>query len=259
MTPEEEVRRLNRLIRQYEDIWRTTPDADQKDRAARQLRELRAYRDKILAVNVIDRGKVEEPKEAVDALAAWPLLLQLAADDDEKTPDVDGEVHHVALYLEHFSAEYLPFLTETRLKLDLKRAIERDAFYRRFQELERRLEDWREAHRRLDDGGFNRDLEKEIRTRLFKLKRVLVVEASRFFRSLQRFARVLGEDAGSDGVQCLNAKDEIAFDPIEGTRRLAGMTVEKALGELEALAAEAIDYLSIPEIGNQESDSADRR
>jgi hypothetical protein len=258
MTPEEEVRRLNRLIRQYEDVWRTTPDADQKERASRQLRELRAYRDKILAVNVIDRGKVDEPKEAPDALAEWPLLRELEAADD-KTADLDVEVRHVALYLDHFSQEYLPFLTETRLKLDLKRAIERDAFYRRFQELERRLEDWREAHRRLDDGGFNRDLENEIRTRLFKLKRILAVEASRFFRSLQRFARVLVEDARTDGVQCLNAKDEIAFDPIEGVRRLAGRTVEEALGELEVFATEAVDYLSIPEIGNQESDSADRR
>ncbi len=258
MTPEEEVRRLNRLIRQYETVWRTTPDDDQKDRAARQLHELRAYRDRILAVNVIDRGQVEEPKDAPDALASWPILHELAA-IDEAPADMDHEIHHIALYLGYFAAEFLPFLTETRLKLDFKHAIERDGFYRRFQELERRLDDWREARKRLDDGGFNRDLESDIRTRLFKLKRVVIVEASRYCRALQRFAGTLLEDAGGDGVLCMNAKDEISFDPVEGERKLAGRTVEEALVELEGFAVEAIDYLSVPEIGSQENDGADRR
>ena len=34
MTPEEELKRLNKLIRQYETVYRTTPDAEQRERAA---------------------------------------------------------------------------------------------------------------------------------------------------------------------------------------------------------------------------------
>jgi hypothetical protein len=60
MTPEEELKRLNRLIRQYEIVYKTTPDADQRERVESKLKELRGYRDMILAVNVINRSEMED-------------------------------------------------------------------------------------------------------------------------------------------------------------------------------------------------------
>jgi hypothetical protein len=257
MTPEEELRRLNRLIRQYETVYRTTADADQRDRAGRELKELKSYRDKILAVNVIDRGKLDEPSAAADALAEYPVLSVLVA-ADTGTWEGDQEVRHIALYLGHFEREFLPLLTETRLKLDFKHSLERDGFYRRFQEVQRRLSDWHEAHRRLEEGGFNRDLESEVRTRIFKLKRNLAVEANRLFRSAQRFAGVLVEDAGGDGVKCLNGDETVAFDRIEGSRQLAGLSITGALQALQAFAGEVAGYLRIPEVEDQENERADR-
>lgn len=258
MTPEEEVRKLNRLIHQYETVYRTTTDADQRDRAGRELKELRAYRAKILAVNVIDRGKVADPGDAADALAGYPVLSRLVAGDTEPW-EGDQEVRHIALYLGHFEREFLPILTETRLKLDFKHSLERDGFYRRFQEVQRRLDDWQEAHRRLDDGGFNRDLESEVRTRIFKLERNLAVEASRLFRAVQRFAAALVEDARGDGVKCLNGDDPIEFDRIEGERLLAGLPVVDALQALESFAEEVAGYLRVPDVEGPENERADRR
>jgi len=258
MTPEEELRRLNRLIRQYETVYRTTADADQRERAGRELKELKSYRDKILAVNVIDRGKLSEPPAGGDALADFPVLSRLVAGDTD-AGEGDQEVRHIALYLGHFEREFLPILTETRLKLDFKHSLERDGFYRRFQEVQRRLDDWREAHRRLDDGGFNRELEGEVRTRIFKLERNLAVEASRLFRAVQRFAEVLLEDARGDGVMCLNGDAPISFDRIEGERLLAGLPVTDALQQLDAFAAEVTVYLRVPAVEGQENDRADRR
>lgn len=258
MTPEEELRKLNRLIRQYETVYRTTADPDQRERAAHELKELKSYRSKILAVNVIDRGKLAEPAAADDELADFPTLSRLAAGDDE-AGEGDREVRHIALYLGHFEREFLPILTETRLKLDFKHSLERDGFYRRFQEVQRRLDDWREAHRRLDAGGFNRELESEVRTRLFTLERNLAVEACRFFRAIQRFAETLVEDARGDGVKCLNGDEPIVFDRIEGERLLAGLPVIEALERLDAFAAEAAAYLRIPAVEGQENERADRR
>jgi hypothetical protein len=257
MTPEEELRRLNRLIRQYQTVYRTTADADQRDRAGHELKELKSYRDKILAVNVIDRGKLDEPSAVVDALEDYPVLSGLVA-ADTGTWEGDQEVRHIALYLGHFEHEFLPLLTETRLKLDFKHSLERDGFYRRFQEVQRRAQDWHEAHRRLDEGGFNRDLESEVRTRIFKLKRNLAVEANRLFRSAERFAGVLVEDAGGDGVKCLNGDATVAFDRIEGDRLLAGRSITEALQALQAFAGEVAGYLRIPEVEDQENDRADR-
>jgi hypothetical protein len=258
MTPEEEIKKLNRLIRQYETVYRTTADADQRERAGHELKELKSYRAKILAVNVIDRGKLAEQPAAGDALADFPVLSRLVAGDDDSW-EGDQEVRHIALYLGHFEREFLPILTETRLKLDFKHSLERDSFYRRFQEVQRRLDDWREAHRRLDDGGFNRDLESDVRTRIFKLERNLTVEASRLFRAVQRFADILLEDARGDGVKCLNGDEPINFDRIEGERLLAGLPVTDALQTLAGFAAEVAGYLRIPDVEGQENDRADRR
>jgi hypothetical protein len=258
MTPEEELKKLNRLIHQYETVYRTTADADQRDRAGHELKELKSYRDKILAVNVIDRGKLAEQPEAGDALADFPVLSRLVA-GETGTWEGDQEVRHIALYLGHFEREFLPILTESRLKLDFKHSLERDGFYRRFQEVQRRLDDWREAHRRLDAGGFNRDLETEVRTRIFKLERNLAVEASRLFRAVQRFAEVLVDDARADGVMCLNGGAPIVFDRIEGDRILAGVPVTDALQALDDLAGEVTGYLRVPESEDQENDRADRR
>ncbi len=125
--------------------------------------------------------------------------------------------------------------------------------------MQRRLDDWREAHRRLDAGGFNRDLETEVRTRIFKLERNLAVEASRLFRAVQRFAEVLVEDSRGDGVKCLNGDAPIVFDRIEGERLLAGLPVTDALQALDDLTAEVTGYLRVPESEDQENDRADRR
>src|SRR5512136_82568 len=111
MTPEEELKRLNRLIHQYETVYRTTADSDQKERASRELKELKSYRAKILTVNVIDRGKLAETPTAADELGDYPILAGLVA-GDSAVWEGDQEVHHISLYLSHFEQELLPVLTE---------------------------------------------------------------------------------------------------------------------------------------------------
>jgi hypothetical protein len=256
MTPEEELKRLNKLIHQYETVYRTTTDAEQRERTARQLKEMKSYRAKILAVNEIDRGQVEEQAPAGDELAAFPILRGLAAVDSSGIED--QELARIVLYARHFEGEYLPFLTEKQLKLDFKFSMDRDSFYRRFQGLDRKVKDYLDERKRLEDGVFSKDVEAEFRKRGFKLKRGIAVEESRFFRALARFAKELVEDASGDGVKCLNGEAEIAFDEIEGTKLLEGKTVVEALRELQSLADEAVSYLSIPEIETQENERADR-
>src|SRR5271169_1503345 len=80
MTPAEEVRGLNKLIRQYETVFRTTPDPDQRVRVQRQLKDLQRYREKILTVHIIDdQDLVEEDEEGTDPLESAPLLRGLLA------------------------------------------------------------------------------------------------------------------------------------------------------------------------------------
>jgi hypothetical protein len=272
MTPEEELARLNRLISQYATVYRTTTDPDQKERVERQVKELRSYRDKLLAVNVIENTEVEQPEEE-DELAAFPLLETLRAEnvalpygDALESVAAKGanptasqeEVFNLSLYARRFEREFLPFLTEKKLKLDFKYSMDRDAFYSPLQALQRRIVDYRQETRRLAEGAVNREMEMETKKRTGKMARLLSVEGARLFRGLQHFAADLEEDADGDGVKCLNADDTIQFDRVEGTRQLEGLSVREALRELGALAEEAVSYLNVPDIEGQETGRADR-
>src|SRR5271157_459809 len=273
MTPEEEVKRLNKLIRQYETVYRTTPDPDQKERVERQLKDLKGYREKILAVNVLNEQDLDEEVEGEDPLDSAPQLRALllknrseAAGEavppftvgDAAATTAQEEMFHLAVYVRHFEREFLPFLTEKQLKLDFKYSLDRDAFYNSFQAIQRKISSYRDESRRLADGLVSRDMELEIRKRTLKLTRLIQADAARFFRAIDRFCRDLIEDTHGDMVKCLNCNGVISFDSIEGARLLQGRTVGGAVGDLREFTAEAITYLNIPEIDGQESERADR-
>ncbi len=272
MTPEEEVKGLNKLIRQYETVYRTTPDAEQRDRAERQLKELRSYRSKILAVNVINAEELEDAPSEEDEFASTPLLRQLVAQNtlsprDAIVPFATGnagpttaqkEMLNLCLYARYFEKEFLPFLAEKQLKLDFKHSLDRDSFYSSYQALQRKIDSYREENARLAEGIVSRDMELEIRKRSNKLVRLIEADAARFFRALEGFADALVEDARGDAVKCLNCDAEISFDSIEGRRALQGRKVADALADLRDFALEAIAYLNIPEIDSQENERADR-
>jgi hypothetical protein len=273
MTPEEEVKRLNKLIRQYETVYHTTPDPDQKERVERQLAELRSYKEKILTVNVIREEDLDDTPHPVDPLTTAPLLKALAEKNSAAPPAeavpsyasrgvpptvIQREMYHLALYLSFFEKEYLPFLTEKQLKLDFKYSLDRDSFYNRLQAIRRQLAAYGDENRRLKEGLVNREMELEVRKRTVKLTRYIQAEAARFFGALQRFCQDLEDDAHGDMVKCLNCNGVIHFDPIEGTRVLEGRTVGGALAELRQFAAEAVAYLNVPDIDVRENERADR-
>ena len=273
MTPEEEVKRLNKLIRQYESVHRTTPDPGQKVRVERQLNELRSYREKILSVNVIREQDLEDKPQTTDPLESAPVLKGLVEKNRAAAPadvvrsyaptggsatTIQQEMFHLALYLAYFEKEFLPLLTEKQLKLDFKYSLERDSFYNRYEAIRRKLASYGEENLRLREGLVNREMELEVRKRMVKLTRHIQAEAARFFGTLARFCQELEEDVHGDMVKFLNCNGVIHFDAIEGTRMLQGRTVGGALGELRQLAAEAVSYLNVPEIDTQENERADR-
>ena len=272
MTPEEELKRLNRLLAQYQTVYRTTPDPVQRGRAERQVRELRSYREKLLTVLVIEDTE-EQQVAAEDDLADFPLLAGLRAENlalpfaqavpsfaaaDTAPTASQEEIYNLCLYVRRFEKEFLPFLTEKQLKLDFKFSMDRDSFYGALQALQRRVVDYRDESVRVSKGSPSREVELENRKRAVKVARLVAVEGARFFRSVQHFAEELVEDAEADGVKCLNGDHEIEFDSLEGKRSLQGLPVKEALSELGLLSAEAVAYLNVPEIETQETRRADR-
>jgi hypothetical protein len=169
----------------------------------------------------------------------------LATNDAEPTPARE-EVFNLMVYARFFQSEFLPFLTEKRLKLDYKFSQDRDGFYRRFKELERKLDDFREEAARLLEGIVNREIALEMRKRIIKLKREIKLDMAKLFRAVQGFCEELIEDAEGIGVKCRNGSEEIAFDDIEGKHLLEGLWVTDALAVLAGLASEVVAYLKSP-------------
>jgi hypothetical protein len=263
MTPAEELRHLNRLIRQFESVFKSTRDPLQRERVTRELRQLRTYKQKLESFHEFDPRELEEPDEQDEPgeLEELPYLKRAMAAGGEKDSPAsrvraedyqDREVYQLALYLAYFEGEFLALLSETRLKLDFKHSLERDSFYHRFENLRRLLEDQREDARRMEDY-LGQKHEEEMRMRNFKKSRNLIMESDKFFRNLQRFSGGLAEDVAASGSICLNPRDLLRFDRLGGRRLLDGLSVEKALASLAEFSTEVSRFLNVPQIESQES------
>ncbi|MFI5367857.1 MAG: hypothetical protein ACHQ1F_02475 [Spirochaetia bacterium] len=260
LNPEEELKKTDRLIHQYQVVSRTTKNDEQRDRVERQIQELRSYRQKILDVIIVDtppqtETETEAPtqlkhlrrlSEAESYRPTEERIKPLAAEGVPATP-VQEEVFNLMMYMRFFQGEFLPVLTEKRLRLDYKFSIERDSFYGRYKDLERSLNDFREANERLSNGTLRRELEQESYMRLMKLRGRIKSDSAKLFRAVHAFCEELIEDADADGVKCLNGSEEIVFDEIEGTRLLAGRRVTDALVVLAGFSSEVVAYLNVPE------------
>lgn len=260
MTPAEELKKLNRIIRQFEAVFKSTKDPVQRERVTRELRKLKTYKEKVEGLYVIDPRELEEP-EPEDALDAYPYLKKvLSAGAREGSPVAevkdedypDREVYQLALYLAYFESEFLALLSETRLKLDFKYSLERDSFYHRFENLRRLLLDIREDASRMEEY-IGQKHEEEMRLRSFKKNRNVIMESDKLFRDLIRFAGSLAKDIAARGSTCLNAHDVLRLDKLHGRRELDGLKVEEALGELYSFCREVVDFLKVPQIDTQES------
>jgi hypothetical protein len=259
MTPEEELKALNRTIRQFESVYKSTKDQSQRDRVTKELKKLKTYRDKLESFHEFDPSDIEEPVE-VDEWEGLTYLKTILEKIGKKSKGKkesyedsfgDRELYFLFLYLNFFEEEFLTILSETKLKLDFKHSLERDSFYHRFANLRRLFENVNEDSSTVDLYAGQRH-EEDMRKRSFKKKRNVIVEADKFFRSVARFSAVLVTDIEAGGLICLNAEDTLRFDRIEGKRIFEGHNVHDALAELKAFAREVIEFLNVPQIESQE-------
>jgi hypothetical protein len=249
MTPVDELRKLNKLIRQFEVVYRSSGDPAQRDRVGVEIKKLKVYREKLEKFHQIDPNALPE-EEVSDQMELRPFLWGMVEKDRQVVACKDREIYHVSLYLRFFERDFLSILSETRLKLDFKHSLERDSFYHRFESLRKRLEDFEEEAIRMSRSG--EGLEADLKLRSFKKKRNLTIEADRFFRSLHGFSDELIKDLEQDGMKCLNGEEVIQFEKIEGRRYLEGVQVKDALKRLKDLSDEVVQYLNIPQFKVQE-------
>ncbi len=256
MNSAEELGRVDQLIRRYEAVYRTSESVTQKERVEKELKELRSQRQKILAAGDTVPEEKREVDEAVELRhlrrllesesrrAEGDRLEPLAAPDAVPTP-AQQEIFDLMLYTRFFQREFLPFLTAKRLKLDYKFSIDRDGFYHRVKDLERKLDIFREENSRFSDSELNREAEPDMRKRVARLTGQIEADAAKLYGAVKDFCDELVEDAAGDGVKCQNGDEAIAFDGFEGRHLLEGMKVKNALTVCGGLASEVLAYLKV--------------
>jgi hypothetical protein len=259
MTPEEELKTLNRTIRQFESVYKSTKDPSQRARVTEELKKLKIYRDKLQSFHEFDSNAFEEPV-SVDEWEGLTYLKTILERAGKKSKSRivsyddsfgDRELFYLYLYLNFFEDEFLTILSETKLKLDFKHSLERDSFYHRFENLRRLFDSVHEDSSTVDLYSGQKQ-EEDMRKRSFKKKRNVIVEADKFMRSVARFTGALVMDIEAGGLICLNADDTLHFDRIEGKRLFEGRQVHEALKELMSFAREVIDFLNVPQIESRE-------
>ena len=244
-SPRDEVEKLDRVIRQYEGILRTAIDPNQQERAAGKLKTLKARRDQLL--QTFDLGDVKREEEERDFFQDFPYLAlarSLVGDEGESP---DDEINALEIYLTCFEREFLVLLSERQLKLDFKYSLERDSFYHRFQELQRKMEDFLAELDRTQKGEHRQDYRNDAVKRNFKMRRSLAVDADKLFKSVAEFTNDLIEDVETEGFKCLNGRARVDFDQIEGRRHLQNVMVVDALKQTRGFANEVAAFLNIPQ------------
>ena len=176
--PQEELSKLERVIRQYEGILRTAVDPMQRDRAVGKLRSLKSYRDKLVQTfDVREDSEVEDDEDPFDAFPYLAMARSLVGSGDDS---LDREIGALSIYLQSFENEFLVLLSERQLKLDFKYSLERDGFYHRFQGLERKLSDFVTELMRTQRGEHRQDYRNDAVKRNFKMRRSLAMDATAF-------------------------------------------------------------------------------
>ncbi|MBN1524790.1 MAG: hypothetical protein JW904_09920 [Spirochaetales bacterium] len=247
--PVEELKQLNRAIKQYEVVLKTTKDQTQKNRVGKELKRLRDYREKFHHVYSV----IEDEAEQNDAgeFENFPFLREHVSIDEDRATH-DREINAIIAIMDFFGKEFLSILTERKMKLDFKYSLERDGFYHLFQDIQKKMADFEDEMNTINKGNYKESALTEIKNRRLRKRRILIVETDRFFRKLKKFTHEILEDIEKDGVACLNSNARIHFDMIEGMRFLEGHVVREGVEILLDYCTEAISFLNLPEIIVQE-------
>ena len=245
--PEEELRKINRVISQYALVLRTTSDLAQQDRAKQKLATLRAYRKKLLQVYELDDDdNTASASSKADSKQSRKYLGEIIRQGIDETIS-DPEMNKLNLYLDFFDREFLMIFSERKMRLDFQHSLERDSYYHRFQGTLRKMRDFHDELEQIKEAEERAGEKGERKKRILRMKRVLTIEADRLFDSVVRFTGELVMDIENDGLKCLNGNDSVYFDDVEGKKYLEGRKLNEALQSIREFSQEVIEFLNVPD------------
>lgn len=239
-------KQLRRSIESLHGKLKKTRNPFQQSSIEDELSKLEQERLQIDSLFVEDETEPED-EELPDQFPCLSVLWKRYEHILKQSRHVERDVRASFLYMQFFEDEFLGMFTVRKLRLDVQYSVERDQFYDLFHQVQRSLLNYRTEADRIAEGTYTKEYEAEILKRKVEMRLAVLVELDWFFRKVKRFAKRLLEDIDGDGLLCQNPDEKLDYTRLDRETTLRNKTVAAGLAELLALAAEAIEYVEVPE------------
>ncbi len=251
---EEAERKLNDLKHKFELILNSSRDPAQRKRVMEQLKQVTMdlkklksglFTDKDLARYNISWDSIRAKTQPEDEQFEFLILKNIPVKSPKNTV-YDPELNELFSYLKYFEKEYLPVLSEHRIKLDYSHTSKIDEFYSLYNDLDRFLTKYIRLVEDVQTTDNDR-LREELQRIQRKEYRGLLVKTATFFKRLNAFLEEILKAHSEGKAVVLNPDDVIEFE--EGTGGLLeGFKIIDALRDLRQFTLEMLHYLNLPNV-----------
>lgn len=247
----QEILKLQKILKQYEGILRTSRDPEQISRAKKEIKKIQDQIE-LIAPGGISEEELSTHQEQKKENKSYLVLKDFPIQKASPFCD-DPEVNLLNTALLVWEKEFVPAQGDLHTKLDFSWSQERDSHYAILENCKRHLKsltDTLESYQK----ATREDLKMQLRDMRQRYTRHFLQEGGQFLRKLRDFWRKVQADIKENGTRCLNKDDTIYFDrKLEQATYFHNKKVREMVDITVTFLEEVLQELNIPELkGSQE-------
>ena len=242
----QEVLKLQKVLKQYEGILRTSRNPEQISRTKKEIKKIQDQIEMIapggLSEDILASSRSNlPPQPSYVVLKDFPIQRASPKSDDE-------DVNLLYTVLLAWENEFLPAQSDSHTKLDFSLGAERDSHYTILENCKRHLKslvDTIESYHQTN----REDLKAQLRDMKQRYTRHFLQEGYQFLKKMRDFWKKVEDDIRENGMRCLSKDETIVFDKrFEQATYFQGKKVREMVRITNIFLDEAIAALNIPEI-----------
>jgi hypothetical protein len=245
---QDELLNNKKVLKQLEGVYKTSADALQKKRVAKDInvikKKVKSLEGKLVVLGIENEVIEEEYTEIGDDYDILGSIAVNKVREDSK----DREIDAFTSYINFFEKNYLSILSEYYIKLDFNHSGKRDEFYPKFMEIKKIINEYNYELEVLNREEYNSIAFYRDKSLVHKIKHRYLLALDKYFKELKSFLKILIDDNAGGGIIVLNSNDRLILDELERNRKLDGYTVLDTIIEMYEFSEEIIKFLSLPDI-----------
>ncbi|MBV6492162.1 MAG: hypothetical protein LDLANPLL_00153 [Turneriella sp.] len=249
-----ELLTLQKLVRQYEGIVRTTRNVEQANKAKIELKKIRDKIDAIAPAGAADEFFAANPQQTItygrkrgleDLTEAYPTLTKMPMAKIGPNSD-ELEVNVLGSVLVAWENTFYPALG--KIKLDFALSAERDSHFTILESLKRQMKILVET---IEDmhSAIREDSKAQLRDMRTRQQRQFLLDGGIFLKKVYEYWKAVYEDIQANGPKCFNKDDTISVDTrLEVANYFHGKSVRETARFTVMFLHEAIEALNLPDL-----------